>query len=198
MPCREDPRQASPVSSICVSTRGGVEHPYMATRNHDRYGVDSDTERRMSAFCSTLLHRSAWCRPRPSRCRDRGLGVTAARARRAGAASTNVCPVSKSLLRAPAPMDGTGRLGVCSKASKTGQIDVGEASIYLRHGADGPPVLLLHGPPRTSATWHRVAPQLVQRGFTVVCSDLRGYGRSRGPAPTSDHTAHSKRAVAGT
>jgi len=80
---------------------------------------------------------------------------------------------------------------------KTDQVDVGEASIYLRHGGDGPPVLLLHGHPRTSATWHRVAPQLVQRGFTVVCPDLRGYGRSRGPAPTSDHTAHSKRAGAG-
>jgi haloacetate dehalogenase len=80
---------------------------------------------------------------------------------------------------------------------KTDQVDVGEASIYLRHGGDGPPVLLLHGHPRTSATWHRVAPQLVQRGFTVVCPDLRGYGRSRGPAPTSDHTAHSKRAAAG-
>jgi haloacetate dehalogenase len=80
---------------------------------------------------------------------------------------------------------------------KTDQIDVGAASIHVRHGGDGPPVLLLHGHPRTSATWHRVAPQLVQRGFTVVCPDLRGYGRSRGPAPTSDHTAHSKRAAAG-
>ncbi|WP_245782191.1 alpha/beta fold hydrolase [Actinokineospora terrae] len=42
-------------------------------------------------------------------------------------------------------------------------------------------------------TWHRVAPVLVEQGFTVVCPDLRGYGRSRGP----DHSAHSKRAVAG-
>lgn len=30
----------------------------------------------------------------------------------------------------------------------------------------------------------------------MVCPDLRGYGRSRGPAPTADHSAHSKRAVA--
>jgi haloacetate dehalogenase len=80
---------------------------------------------------------------------------------------------------------------------KAERIDVGEASIYVRHGGEGPPVLLLHGHPRTSATWHRVAPQLVRRGFTVVCPDLRGYGRSQGPAPTSDHAAHSKRAVAG-
>jgi haloacetate dehalogenase len=79
----------------------------------------------------------------------------------------------------------------------SGQVDVGEASIFVRHGGDGPPVLLLHGHPRTSATWHRVAPLLVDRGFTVVCPDLRGYGRSSGPAPTADHTANSKRAVAG-
>jgi haloacetate dehalogenase len=79
----------------------------------------------------------------------------------------------------------------------TDQIHIGEASIYVRHGGDGPPVVLLHGHPRTSATWHRVAPQLVQRGFTVVCPDLRGYGRSRGPEPTPDHSAHSKRAAAG-
>jgi pimeloyl-ACP methyl ester carboxylesterase len=73
---------------------------------------------------------------------------------------------------------------------------VGEASVFVRHGGDGPPVVLLHGHPRTSATWHRVAPRLIQRGFTVVCPDLRGYGQSRAPAPTPDHTAHSKRAAA--
>jgi haloacetate dehalogenase len=78
----------------------------------------------------------------------------------------------------------------------TEQIYVGDASVYVRHGGTGPPVVLLHGHPRTSATWHRIAPQLVRQGFTVVCPDLRGYGRSRGPAPTSDHSAHSKRAAA--
>jgi haloacetate dehalogenase len=77
------------------------------------------------------------------------------------------------------------------------QVQVEGASIFVRHGGQGPPVLLLHGHPRTSATWHRVAPLLAERGFTVVCPDLRGYGRSRGPAPTADHSAHSKRAVAG-
>ena len=77
------------------------------------------------------------------------------------------------------------------------RIEVGDTSVFVRHGGQGPPVVLLHGHPRTSATWHRVAPRLVRRGFTVVCPDLRGYGRSRGPAPARDHTAHSKRAVAG-
>lgn len=79
---------------------------------------------------------------------------------------------------------------------ETTSVDTGEATIFTRYAGDGPPVLLLHGHPRTSATWHRVAPQLVDRGLTVVCPDLRGYGKSRGPAPTEDHGAHSKRAVA--
>ncbi len=75
-------------------------------------------------------------------------------------------------------------------------VPLGDATVFVRHGGRGPAVLLLHGHPRTSATWHRVAPLLVERGFTVVCADLRGYGRSRGPAPSPDHTSHSKRAVA--
>ncbi|HWM15317.1 MAG TPA: alpha/beta hydrolase [Microbacterium sp.] len=74
---------------------------------------------------------------------------------------------------------------------------VDNAVLHVRHGGDGPPVLLLHGHPRTGATWHRVAPRLVSAGFTVICPDLTGYGRSTGPRPTTDHSAHSKRAVAG-
>jgi haloacetate dehalogenase len=79
----------------------------------------------------------------------------------------------------------------------TEQVETDDASIFVRHAGSGPPVLLLHGHPRTSATWHRVAPRLVDAGFSVVCPDLRGYGRSRGPAADPEHTAHSKRAVAG-
>ncbi|MET9594502.1 alpha/beta hydrolase [Streptomyces sp. NPDC006516] len=79
---------------------------------------------------------------------------------------------------------------------ETAQIDIGEASAFVRYGGHGPPVVLLHGHPRTSATWHRVAPLLVQAGHTVVCPDLRGYGRSRGPRFTADHAGYSKRAVA--
>ncbi|GAA0473793.1 hydrolase [Actinoplanes capillaceus] len=76
-------------------------------------------------------------------------------------------------------------------------VDVGEVALRVRHGGDGPPVLLIHGHPRTGSTWHRVAPRLVERGFTVVCPDMRGYGRS-GKAPIlPDHSQQSKRAVAG-
>jgi haloacetate dehalogenase len=76
------------------------------------------------------------------------------------------------------------------------RVDLAESSIFVRHGGTGPAVLLLHGHPRTSSTWHRVAPRLVSAGFTVICPDLRGYGQSQGPRPTADHSAHSKRASA--
>lgn len=71
-----------------------------------------------------------------------------------------------------------------------------ESSVFVRHAGVGRPVVLLHGHPRTSSTWHKVAPLLVAEGRTVICPDLRGYGRSRGPAPTADHRPHSKRAMA--
>ena len=67
------------------------------------------------------------------------------------------------------------------------EVDVGEVVLRVRHGGQGPPVVLLHGHPRTHATWHRVAPLLAPR-HTVVCPDLRGYGGST-HRPTSPTTA---------
>jgi haloacetate dehalogenase len=74
-------------------------------------------------------------------------------------------------------------------------IELPEATLRVRHGGSGPPVLLLHGHPRTHTTWHRVAPILARR-HTVVCPDLRGFGRSSKPADTPDHRGSSKRAKA--
>jgi haloacetate dehalogenase len=78
----------------------------------------------------------------------------------------------------------------------TEDVEVGDAVVHVRHGGSGPAVLLVHGHPRTGSTWHRVAPALVERGFSVVVPDLRGYGSSRGPAPAADHAPASKRAMA--
>jgi haloacetate dehalogenase len=78
---------------------------------------------------------------------------------------------------------------------ETAFIDTGEATIRVRHGGSGPPLLLLHGHPQTSAMWHLVAPRLAQ-DFTVVAADLRGYGESSKPAATPDHRSYSKRAMA--
>lgn len=74
-------------------------------------------------------------------------------------------------------------------------IDTGPATIRVRHGGTGPPVLLLHGHPRTHTTWEWVAP-ILAREFTVVCPDLRGYGGSSKPKTTQDHQPYSKRAMA--
>jgi len=69
------------------------------------------------------------------------------------------------------------------------------AEINLRIGGQGPGLLLLHGYPQTHAIWHRVAPELAKT-FTVVASDLRGYGDSAKPHGTPDHATYSKRAMA--
>ncbi|WP_188974164.1 alpha/beta fold hydrolase [Deinococcus aerolatus] len=75
-------------------------------------------------------------------------------------------------------------------------VQLPEATLRVRYGGSGSPLLLLHGHPRTHATWHRVAP-LLARTHTVICPDLRGYGQSSKPADTPDHSGMSKRALAG-
>lgn len=76
------------------------------------------------------------------------------------------------------------------------RIDVGGIALRVRHGGRGTPILLLHGHPRTHATWHRVAAALVAGGHYVVCPDLRGYGQSDKPDSAPDHSTYSKRAMA--
>jgi haloacetate dehalogenase len=74
-------------------------------------------------------------------------------------------------------------------------VKLDDVTLRVRHGGSGPPVLLLHGHPRTHTTWHRVAPLLAGK-HTVVCADLRGYGKSSKPNALPDHAAYSKRAMA--
>jgi haloacetate dehalogenase len=74
-------------------------------------------------------------------------------------------------------------------------VALADTTLRVRQGGAGPPVLLLHGHPRTHATWHRVAP-LLAKTHTVICADLRGYGRSSKPADCPDHAQQSKRAMA--
>ena len=76
-----------------------------------------------------------------------------------------------------------------------GRIEVSGATINLRHGGDGPPLLLLHGFPQTHLIWRGVADRLA-REFTLVMPDLRGYGDSSKPAGGADHGNYSKRAMA--
>jgi len=75
------------------------------------------------------------------------------------------------------------------------EVQTGETAIFTRAGGAGPPLLLLHGFPQTQLMWRQVARSLA-RSFSVVCADLRGYGRSGCPATTPDHAPYAKRAMA--
>jgi haloacetate dehalogenase len=77
----------------------------------------------------------------------------------------------------------------------THDLPVGDTTIHAEVTGAGPPVLLLHGWPQTHTLWRHVAPVLA-RDFTVVATDLTGYGASGKPPSTPDHARHSKRAFA--
>jgi haloacetate dehalogenase len=68
-------------------------------------------------------------------------------------------------------------------------------TINVVKGGDGPPLLLLHGAPQSHVSWRLVAPQLAKE-YTVVATDLRGYGDSGKPPDGEGHANYSKRAMA--
>ncbi|KGB55763.1 Alpha/beta hydrolase fold protein [Sphingopyxis sp. LC81] len=74
-------------------------------------------------------------------------------------------------------------------------VDADGVRIRAAVGGSGPPLLLLHGHPQTHLTWHKVVPELAKR-FTVVATDLRGYGDSEKLPGDPTHANYSKRAMA--
>lgn len=74
-------------------------------------------------------------------------------------------------------------------------VEVGAGPIRVCHGGEGPPLLLLHGHPRTHMTWGRVA-DLLAPSFSVVCPDLPGFGKSYQPEDAPDSMGSSKRSKA--
>jgi haloacetate dehalogenase len=74
-------------------------------------------------------------------------------------------------------------------------IQTSGARIVTVTGGKGPPLLLMHGNPFNHLSWHKVAPTLTEH-FTVVCTDLRGYGDSEKPPGGEDHSGYSFRVMA--
>jgi haloacetate dehalogenase len=100
-------------------------------------------------------------------------------------------PGDRSLKMAAIP----GTLATVFDGFSTRALPTDRGAIHARVGGDGPPLLLLHGYPQSHLMWHAVAPRLAER-YSVVVTDLTGYGESFRPEPAADHAPHSKRALA--
>jgi haloacetate dehalogenase len=74
-------------------------------------------------------------------------------------------------------------------------IETEEVKINIFKGGTGQPLLLLHGYPQTHLMWYKIAPLLAQ-DFTVIATDLRGYGDSSKPKGTENNYNYSKRQMA--
>ena len=73
------------------------------------------------------------------------------------------------------------------------RVEAEGVSINAVRGGEGPP-LLLHSSPQTLTMWHLLAPRLAE-DFTVIATDLRGYGDSSKPESAPDHEPYSKRTM---
>ena len=78
---------------------------------------------------------------------------------------------------------------------KRSEIKTSGARIVTVTAGKGPPSLLMHGNPFNHLSWQKIAPRLAT-DFTVVATDLRGYGDSEKPPGGPKHINYSFRAMA--
>ena len=79
---------------------------------------------------------------------------------------------------------------------KSQDIQTNGAIIRTLSKGNGQPLLLIHGHPGTHVTWHKVAPVLVDAGYRIVLSNLRGYGDPFKPGYSLQSSSYSFRAMA--
>ena len=89
----------------------------------------------------------------------------------------------------------TGAPVAAHSSSETSQVEVSGNTVFVRPYGKGPAILMVHGFPRTNLMWRSLAPKLADN-HTVICVDLRAYGRTGIPPSTHDHFPYSKRAMA--
>ena len=75
------------------------------------------------------------------------------------------------------------------------KIFVNDINISFSKYGKGFPILLLHGYPQTKLMWRKIIPVLSNH-YTVIASDLRGYGDSDKPESKANHSTYSKREMA--
>ena len=73
-------------------------------------------------------------------------------------------------------------------------IEVNGVNINYKIGGKGEPLLLLHGYPQSHVLWRKIA-LLFAENYTVICSDLRGYGDSDKPQSDKKHLTYSKKTM---
>ncbi|MCH7906791.1 MAG: alpha/beta fold hydrolase [Chloroflexi bacterium] len=67
------------------------------------------------------------------------------------------------------------------------RIEANGLSFHVTDSGEGPPVVLLHGFPDTSALWRNQIVALVKAGFRCIAPDMRGRGRSDRPDDVADY-----------
>lgn len=68
-------------------------------------------------------------------------------------------------------------------------VDVNGITLSCLEAGQGPAVLLCHGFPETSHSWHKQIPVLAAAGYRAIAPDLRGYGESSCPTSSDEYTA---------
>ena len=115
-------------------------------------------------------------------------------------AATTTGAIGSTMLASPALAEennavSTDQIAKLLPGFRRSRIKTSGAEINTFVKGEGPPLLLLHGHPQTVVCWHKVAPKLAER-FTVVLTDLRGYGDSSKPDGGKDSVNYSKREMA--